>query len=58
MTTLVIKDLIKHEELDHEAMIAIRGGIIGGCGYFYGGMTVQEAVETFVCRAGQASHSR
>ncbi|SAK57268.1 hypothetical protein AWB77_01808 [Caballeronia fortuita] len=31
MTTLVIKDLPKSEEMDSKAMAKVAGGIIGGC---------------------------
>lgn len=31
MTTLLIKDLTMHEDLDRRAMALVLGGIIGGC---------------------------
>ncbi|SAK52938.1 hypothetical protein AWB79_01954 [Caballeronia hypogeia] len=31
MTTLVIKDLPRDEEMDSKAMARVYGGIIGGC---------------------------
>jgi hypothetical protein len=53
METLVIKDLMKCEELDHKAMTAVLGGIIGGtkdCGGFHAGMTLGQAIDVFVCK--------
>jgi hypothetical protein len=57
---LIIKDLVQAEEMDQKSMAAVIGGIIGGtidCGGFHAGMTVTEAVNTFVCKA-EAIHEK